>query len=35
MAELAAVRHRREGGRLCHSKGKGRIHADADAKAKF
>jgi xanthine dehydrogenase accessory factor len=33
MAELAAVRHGREGGRLCNSKGKGRIHADAKAKA--
>jgi len=33
MAELAAVRHGREGGRLCHAKGKGRIHADAKAKA--
>lgn len=31
MAELAAVRHGREGGRLCNSKGKGRIHATADA----
>ena len=27
MAELAAVRHGRDGGRLCQSKGKGRIHA--------
>ena len=33
MAELAAVRHGREGGRLCHGKkGSGRIHATADAK---
>jgi len=31
MAELAAVRHGRDGGRLCNSKGKGRIHATADA----
>ncbi len=31
MAELAAVRHGREGGRLCNAKGKGRIHATADA----
>jgi hypothetical protein len=33
MAELAAVRHGREGGRLCHSKGEGRVHSDAQAKA--
>ncbi|MBW3606745.1 MAG: XdhC/CoxI family protein [Actinobacteria bacterium] len=33
MAEVVAVRNGREGGRLCHSKGKGRIHADAKAKA--
>jgi len=31
MAELAAVRHGRDGGRLRNSKGKGRIHATADA----
>jgi hypothetical protein len=33
MAELAAVRHGRAGGRLCDAKGKGRIHADAKANA--
>lgn len=32
MAELAAVRHGRAGGRLSESKGGGRIHATADAK---
>jgi xanthine dehydrogenase accessory factor len=32
MAELAAVRHGRAGGRLSQSKGGGRIHATADAK---
>ncbi len=32
MAELAAVRHGRSGGRLCEIKGSGRIHAAAQAK---